>query len=76
MKKFKKLENVSRARDWQISILAYSDRYPPYIDLQDLFVSSSKLSHVMGYERKTKKIRENALHRKGGYRVAKQWPPS
>ena len=59
-------ENVSRARDSLSAIIAYSDRYPPYIDLQALFVSSSKLIHVMRYDCKTKKkIRENALHRKG-----------
>ena len=50
MKKFKNWENVSRARDSQISILAYSDRYPPYIDLRDVFVFSSKLIHDVRYE--------------------------
>ena len=37
--KFKKWAISSRARDSHIAILAYSDRYPPYIDLLHLFVS-------------------------------------
>ena len=73
MKKFKKWENVSRARDSQSAIIAYSDRYPPYIDLRDVFVFSSKLIHDVRYECKTeKKARKRKRKRAPQERLKKQ----